>query len=342
VVRAVRLVETGRPLEAAQVESPRPGPEDITVRIEAAGICRSDMHYRSGHPTTGVLPITLGHEIAGAVEARGGGVAGLEVGDRVAVHYLITCGACRWCLSGSEQFCPEAQMIGKDRDGGYAETVVIPARNAHRVPDTVPIEHAAVMMCSTATSLHALRKGRFAPGSQVAVFGAGGLGISAIQLGMALGAAAVYAVDIDDAKLDAVATLGAVPIDGRGGTAATEIVTASGGGVDIALELVGSARLLRDCLEATSAMGRVVSVGLTEELVELSPYRDFIVSEKELIGCSDHLGSEIPELMEMAARGDIDLGRAITRVVPLEAAAVNGVLDDLERFDAGIRTVIRP
>lgn len=341
-MRAVQLIEPGRPLEDRAVELPRPRNDEVCVEIEAAGICRSDLHYRSGFPHAGPPPITLGHEIAGRVADVGSDVDVLVPGDRVAVHYLITCGECRFCEAGGEQFCVNGKMIGKDLDGGYADAITIPAVNAYVVPDAVPLEHAAIMMCSTSTSYHALKKARMAVGSQVAIFGTGGLGMSAIQLAMAMGAAAVYAVDIDDVKLQAIHEMGATPIDGRSEVAAAEIRQLSGGGVDIAMDLLGSPQLLRACVDAVGPLGRIVSVGLTSETFTLAPYADLIKGEHEIIGCADHLGSEIPELLRMAEVGRLDLGQIVSQSIPLEAAAVNGVLDGLARFDAGIRNVITP
>ena len=117
------------------------------------------------------------------------------------LHYMVTCGDCIYCGLGSEQFCTSGQMLGKNRDGGYAETISVPARNTFPLPDEIPFEHGAIMMCSSATSFHALRKGRLEAGETVAVFGVGGLGMSAVQLARAFGALDVYAVDINADRL---------------------------------------------------------------------------------------------------------------------------------------------
>jgi propanol-preferring alcohol dehydrogenase len=341
-VRAVRLESPGRALVDAKLVAPLPGRGEIVVRVMAAGVCHSDAHYRSGVGTTR-HPLTLGHEVAGVVAAVGGGVDSPRVGDRVCLHYLVTCGACRDCVAGREQFCGTGQMIGKDRDGGFADLILVPARNAHPLPDAVPFEQGAIMMCSSATALHALRKARVGPGDAVAVFGIGGLGVSAVQLARALGADAVYAVDLNPVKLTLAARLGAIPVDASVEDPVASIRAAtSGRGVNAALELIGSARAMEQAVQSLAPQGRAALAGLTQERLSVAPYRDLLGREAEVIGVSDHLASEIGELMRFVARGDLDLRHAVTRVVPLEAAAINDVLDDLEAFRDDVRCVIRP
>src|SRR5262249_23800255 len=185
-MRAVRLVQVGKPLEDAAIPIPEIGSSDVLIRVAAAGICHSDAHYRAGISKIDYLPLTLGHEIAGRVEEVGSGVTEVSAGDRVCVHYLLSCGSCEFCVRGLEQFCRSVQMIGKHRDGGYAEFIKVPGANALRLPDEIPFEGGAIMMCSSATALHALNKARFKSGETIAIFGFGGLGFSALQLARAL------------------------------------------------------------------------------------------------------------------------------------------------------------
>ena len=188
MMKAIRLIRPGQPLEAQQVPVPSLSGRDVLVRVKAAGICHSDAHYRAGTSRVDPLPLTLGHEVAGVVEQVGHEVTSFKRGDRVCLHYLATCGQCVYCQQGNEQFCTTGAMIGKYRDGGYADFIVMPARSVFRLPEEIPFEQGAIMMCSSATSLHALNKARLRPGESVAVFGAGGLGLSAIQLARAFGA----------------------------------------------------------------------------------------------------------------------------------------------------------
>lgn len=323
--------------------TPELGADDVLVRVEAAGICHSDAHYRAGISRVEPLPLTLGHEVAGTVAEVGARVSKLKPGDRVCLHYLATCGDCKWCRAGNEQFCPSAQMIGKHRDGGYAEFIRMPARSVFQLPEEIPFVQGAIMMCSSATSLHALRKARLQPGESVAVFGIGGLGVSAIQLARALGASRVIAVDVNPSKLELAASFGAEVMNAR----ATDPIAAireltRGQGVDVALELVGLPQTMRQAVMALGIKGRAALVGITDRTFPVSPYHEVINKEAEIIGVSDHLGSELPELIALAQRRQLNLTHVVTRTVALDAAAINTTLDRLEKFSDEVRVVVVP
>ena len=342
-MKAVRLVSVRQPLELQDIPVPAIGPADARIRVGAAGICHSDVHYRAGLSSTGPLPQTLGHEIAGTVEEIGPLVSNVRIGDRVCLHYLVTCGQCAYCSQGNEQFCSQGQMLGKDRDGGYAEYIVVPARGLITLPPEIPMEQGAIMMCSSATSFHALRKARLQPGESVAVFGAGGLGMSAIQLARAMGALDVFAVDIRADKLALAERFGAIPIDATIEDPVSQIAKRTGGrGVDVALELIGLPLTMRQALLSLGKMGRAALAGITVKSFEVFPYREVIGKEAEIIGVSDHLLQEFPLLLEYARRGMLDLSGVVTRTVPLEADAINEVMDNLEKFAGDVRVVITP
>jgi 2-desacetyl-2-hydroxyethyl bacteriochlorophyllide A dehydrogenase len=342
-MKAVRLVQTGRPLELHNVPLPDMGDDDVLVRVKAAGICHSDAHYRAGISRVDFLPLTLGHEVAGVVEATGRNVKQLRAGDRVCLHYMVTCGVCDWCAKRNEQFCETGAMIGKSRDGGYADFIVIPARSVFKLPDEIPFEHGAIMMCSSATSLHALNKARMKPGESVAIFGVGGLGMSAIQLAKALGAREIFAVDIQPNKLELAKALGAVPIDARTGDAVKLIRDhTEGRGVDVALELIGLPLTMQQSVRSLAKQGRAALAGITERNFEVSPYHELVNREAEIIGVFDHLATEIPLLLEFACTGKLNLSSVVTKTVPLDAKAINGVLDRLEQSSEDVRVVITP
>jgi 2-desacetyl-2-hydroxyethyl bacteriochlorophyllide A dehydrogenase len=345
-MRAVRLPAPGHPVEDAEVPMPQCGPGDVLVRVRAAGICHSDVHYRAGRSRVEPLPLTLGHEVAGEIAAVGQHVLSHSIGDAVCLHYLVTCGQCIDCLAGREQFCATGSMLGHFTDGGWAEYIVVPARNAVPLPHRVPFEQGAVMMCSSATSLHALRKGRLIAGETVLVVGAGGLGMSAVQLARALGAADVIAVDCEPTKLALAERFGARTIMAAD-LSPDEVVAqvralTKGRGVDVALELVGKPDTMRTALQSLAPLGRAVVVGLSDIDLPVDTYRDLIGREAELIGSNDHLLSELYELVEMADKGILNLADVVTNTVPLQARDINGVLDALDRHAAPVRTVIVP
>jgi len=331
-MKAVRLVRPRQPLEEVEVPRPAVGPREVLVRVRAAGISPA-----------GPLPLTLGHEVAGVVERRGDEVADPAEGERVCLHYLVTCGACAYCRAGTEQFCPSGAMIGKHRDGGFAEFIVVAARCAFPLPAEIPFEQGAVLMCSAATAFHALRKARLVEGESVAVFGMGGLGMSAVQLAAALGASRVFAVDVNERKLALARRYGAVPVDAGAGDPVGEIRRLTdGGGVDVALELIGLPETMAQAVRSLAYLGRAALVGITDQALRLMPYEDLLNREAEVIGVSDHLASEIPELLEAVRRGRLDLSGVVSRTVPLEARAINDALDRLERFSDDVRVVVVP
>ena len=342
-MKAVRLAEVGKPLEEADVSLPEIGPSEVLIRVAAAGICHSDAHYRGSISKIERLPVTLGHEVVGRVEKVGLDVTNVEPGDRVCVHYLVHCGSCEFCLRGLEQFCREGQMIGKHRDGGYAEFIKVPARNAFVLPDEISFESGAIMMCSSATALHALNKARLKSGESVAIFGFGGLGFSALQLARAFGCGEIYVVEINPAKFDLIRKLGAVAIDATASDPVGQIKKATGGkGVDVSLELIGSASTMRQAVQCLGVLGRAALVGLTGESMSIFPYTELINKEVEIIGVSDHLATEFPALMEFARSGKLCFPPESLRFVDLDAGQINGALDALEGSIDHVRTVIIP
>jgi propanol-preferring alcohol dehydrogenase len=314
-MRAVRLLRHGEAFVDAELPDPVPRPGEVLVDVRCAGICHSDGHYRVGGASKVTLPLTPGHEIAGVVAAVGEGVAAPRVGDRVALHYLL----------------PDGRMLGKDVDGGWADRVVVPAANAVPIPDGVPLEQAAVMMCSTATVLHAFRVAPLSAGESVAIVGFGGLGISALHLARALGASRVYTVDPVAEKQRLAASLGAIP------TTVAELPP-----VDVAIDLAGHGPTTLAALRALAPGGRLLIVAINLRSLTFDPRADVLDGERRIVGCSDHTRAELVELLDLAASGVLDLSGAISRRVPLSAATIGAVLDDLDRGTAHLRTVVQP
>jgi propanol-preferring alcohol dehydrogenase len=342
-MKAIRLIKPGLPLALQEIEIPKVGAREVLIRVKAVGICHSDAHYRAGMSRVEPLPLTLGHEVAGIIEATGTEVNVFKKGDRVCAHYLVTCGHCHFCNDGTEQFCTTGKMIGKYRDGGFAEFMELPERSVFRLPDEIPFDQGAIMMCSSATSLHALNKARLRARETIAVFGVGGLGVSAIQLAKSFGAGDVFAVDINPRKLELAQRFGAIPINAAEANPVEQIQKLTGGrGVDVALELIGLPLTMRQAVQSLAILGRAALVGLTQKTFEVAPYSEVLNKEAEIIGVSDHLASEIPLLLDLARTRQLDLSHGIIKTIPLDADAVNGVLDGLEQFSDDVRVVITP
>ena len=342
-MKAVRFIGVNQPLQMQEVPVPEIGERDILVKVKAAGVCHSDAHYRAGISPVRPVPLTLGHEVAGVVEKIGSHVTNVKIGDRVALHYNLSCGDCYHCSTGNDQFCEKVLMIGHFTNGGYAEYIAVPARNAILLPDEIPFEQGATLMCASATAFHALRKSRIKGGETVAIFGAGGLGQSAIQLAKAFGALEVFAVDINESKLELAKQHGATPVNAQKVDAVAEIKRLTHNkGVDVAIEMIGLPQTMKQALQVAGVMARVVIVGLSNKTFEIQTYTELLGNEVELIGSNDHHLQELPLLVDLARRKVLDTSKVVSKTIPLDADVINAALDDLERFGSDVRTVIVP
>jgi len=342
-MKAVRMVAAGQPLELQEIPVPEIGENDVLVKVCAAGICHSDAHYRGGRSTMGMMPITLGHEVSGVVEKIGKHVTNIQEGTRVCLHYNITCGNCYHCITGNDQFCSSVKMIGHHVDGGYAEYIAVPARNAIPLPDEIPFEEGATLMCASATAFHALHKGKVKAGDSVAIFGVGGLGLSAIQLAKVMGAVEVYAVDIKKEKLELAEKYGAIPIDASQVDSVSEINRITNHkGVNVSLEMIGLRKTMEQAIDCVGFLGRAVMVGLNQHPIEVKTYSQVLGKEAEIIGSNDHLLNELSLLVELARRKALDISQVVSQVIHLDADKINQRLNDLDAFTSDVRFVIKP
>ena len=242
---------------------------------------------------------------------------------------------------GSEQFCTSGSMIGKYRPGGYAEYISLPSRSVFKLPEEIPFEQGAIMMCSSSTSFHALQKARLKAGETVAIFGVGGLGMSAVQLAYAMGALQVFGVDLNPEKLALAEEYGAIPINAGRIDAVEEIKHLTHGrGVNVALELIGLPVTMRQAIECVGVFGRIAFVGINEKRIEINPYVELLCKEAEIIGVSDHLAKEIPTLIDFVCSGKLDLSRVISHTIPLDVDAINETFDQLDAYRHPGRVVI--
>jgi D-arabinose 1-dehydrogenase-like Zn-dependent alcohol dehydrogenase len=293
----------------AIVELPEPVPQadGVVVRVAATGVCRSDWHAWKGHDDSVHLPHVPGHEFAGVVTAVGADVTRVSVGDRVTAPFVFACGTCDECRAGATQVCTRQEQPGFTLPGSWAESVVVPHAdvNVIALPDAVGFAAAAALGCRFGTAYHALHdRARVQPGEQVAVFGCGGVGLSAIAVAVAAGAR-VVAVDISPAALERAAALGAdvVPMDEQ---AVDAVRTLTGGGAHVALDAYGSRATSTASVRSLRPRGRHVQVGLLldDEAAPVIPMGRVIADELELLGSH---GISVGEYAAMIA--DVVAGR---------------------------------
>ena len=363
-MHAALLESPGGPLrlyDDVEIRSPRAG--EVRVRVSHCGVCHSDLSIVDGtFPSP--LPILLGHEAAGVVDAVGEGVVGLDVGDHVILTPIPPCGACYWCLRGEPGVCANAAGIltntfpdgstGLSRGddtvyrgvgvGAFAEHVVTLASGAVRIPREVPLDVACVIGCAVQTGVGAvLNTARVEAGATVLVMGLGGIGLSIVQGARLAGASRVIVSDPMKARRDAALAMGATDaIDPAEADVASRVHEVTGVGADYAFDAVGRSALIAAGVAATRPGGTTVCVGAApiDEAITIMPAALFTVQEKKVMGCA--LGSanslrDVPRLVALWQSGRLDLEALVTSRRPL--ADINAAFDDL-RASRGIRTVL--
>jgi alcohol dehydrogenase, propanol-preferring len=336
-MKAAVLHEFKKPLTLEEVDPPKPGTDEVLIQVEACGVCHSDLHLADGdwRPLAKIVkrPLILGHEIVGRVVEKGRGVSNLEVGERVGVPWLYwSCGTCEFCREGNENLCVRQKITGVTVDGGYAELVKAPASHALPVPNTLSPLEAAPLFCAGVTVYRALKQARIFPGQRLAIFGIGGLGHLAVQIGRALGAE-IAAVDLFDEKLSLAQALGAAHtfqakeatdgLRGLGGMHVSLVTAAAKPAYDMAF----------DCLRPS---GTLLVVGLPSENVCFAP---ILMAAREIRVRASAVGTreDLREILTMAAERKL---RCEVLARPL--SEVNEVSDELRRGQIPGRAVLTP
>ena len=301
-MKAAVVPQLGAPLEIRDVAVPRPGPGQVLVRIEACGLCHTDIHAARGEwPVKPKIPLVPGHEGVGVVEELGAGDLPCAVGDRVALPWLgLACGRCRYCVGGWETYCTAPQYMGYTMDGSYAEHAVAYASHVVPVPAGVSSVDAAPLTCAGVTTYKALKVARPQPNEVAMVVGIGGLGHLGLQYAKVFGTTTV-AVDVHDEKLRLAEELGADHVvDGRGDVAGE---LAALGGVDVALVTVPSPGAMRAAHAALNPNGRLVIVGLpADNRLEL-PIFETVLSGKSIIGSLVGTRNDLADCFALHANG---------------------------------------
>jgi propanol-preferring alcohol dehydrogenase len=335
-MRAAVVPSLGAPLQIRDVPVPTPGAGQVLVRIEASGICHTDIHAARGDwPVKPTAPFIPGHEGVGIVEALGDGVTAHEIGDRVALPWLgYACGSCRYCVSGWETLCEAQQNTGYSIDGGYAEFAVADARFAISVPEGVDPMDAAPLTCAGVTTYKAVKVSGARSGDLVSVVGIGGLGHLAVQYAVIAGAT-VVGVDVHPDKLDLAKQLGATyTVDAAKEDAAAAIQRL--GGADVAIALAVQPESITSAFASLRRGGRLVLVSLPKDGQLSVPIFDTVLKGISVIGSIVGTREDLAEVFALHAAGR-------TRVVSEERKLndVNASFDDVLAGRTPARLVMR-
>ncbi len=342
-MRAMVVREFGRPLVAEDRPPPAPGAGQILVQVAACGVCATDLKVVHGRLPGVPLPVVPGHEIAGRVASVGPGVSEVRAGERVALYHRITCGECAWCREGRENLCGGRQdRLGIERDGGFATHVVAPARNACPLPADVSWEAGAIIPGAMAGPYRALKHlARVGPGEWVAVIGAGGLGLHAIQFVKALGGRAI-AIDVEERRLVLAAGLGAeVTVNSAKVSPEAAVRAAAPAGAAVVAQVVGG-RAVGPAMEAAVRLvapgGRIVLLGYDRGQTFAVDSAWCVTREVTILGALSYTRRDLAEVTALVAAGTVRPIVAGTR--PL--AEANEALADVERGASPGRTVLIP
>lgn len=340
-MKAMVLREFNQPFFLSQVALPAIGNGDLLIKVKGCGVCYTDVKIASGLMSDISLPRILGHEVAGEVAALGKEVRDFREGDRVSLYFYINCGHCEYCLQKKENLCSNLRgRIGFHWDGGYAEYVKAPASHALKIPPRVPFEEAAILADAVATPLHALREqAQLQAGETLAIIGAGGLGLQAIQIGKLLGGR-VLSVDLEERRLEMAKTMGAEETFNAAKKNWEESLLSytRGRGVDTVLDLVGKNETLHSSLAFLKKGGKLVLVGYSFD----KPYSIFPVAimrgEFRIIGSRACRLREMKDVIDMVAARKIK--PLVSETVPLEQ--VNEVHGRLKKNEILGRAVLQP
>ena len=335
-MNAAVLHELKKPLVLEEVERPRPDENEVLIKVEACGVCHSDLHIIDGDwkQFGGItkLPLVPGHEVAGRVAEVGSGVRDLKIGDRVGVPWIHwTCGECEFCREGNENLCSQQKITGLTVDGGYAEYIKAPATHATRIPDAVASAQAAPLCCAGVTVYRAIKQSQLKAGQRLAVFGVGGLGHLAIQIGKHMGAE-ITAIDVADDKLALAASLGASrTLNATTANVVKEMRRA--GSAHVALVTSGSKAAYDTAFPCVRPTGQLMVVGLPPEI----SFAPIMMAAKEIRVQASAVGTrqDLVEVLEMAAAGKL---HCLVASRPL--ADANAVLEEMRAGKLSGRVVL--
>jgi 2-desacetyl-2-hydroxyethyl bacteriochlorophyllide A dehydrogenase len=344
-MRAARYTKATNALALEDVPVPEPGPGEALVKVAFCGICLTDVHIVSGRLMPPLPVVTPGHESAGTIASLGHDVPETwAVGDRVAVYSARRDGVCAACIRGGDaEQCLNLQVMGSDYDGAWAEFVVVPHTALVAVPESVPLEQAAIMADAVGTPYAALTdSAALRPGESVGVWGAGGLGVHAIQLARAMGALPIVAVDNLDAARARAPEFGAdAALDPRAPDFAERVADLTDHrGLDVALDFVGAPPTVSQAVASLTRLGRLVIIGAGTAPLELPSSRELVRRQPVIRGHLGYFSRHLRALVALVHSGRLDLSRSISELLALDDVA-EGVKRLDQKVGDPIRLVIR-
>ena len=346
-MRAVVFDGYGATPELRRTAEPACPDDGVLVRVRATGVCRSDWHAWRGHDPV-ALPHVPGHELAGVVDALGPDVTRWSPGERVTVPFVCGCGRCEYCLAGEAQVCPNQTQPGFTGPGSFAELVAIHAADTNlvRLPDGVDFVTAASLGCRFATAFRALTAhGRVRRGDWLAVHGCGGVGLSAVMVGAALGAR-VVAVDVNPAALERALGLGAdAVVDAREvGDAAERVRTITGGGAHASIDALGSPATAAASVCCLRPRGRHVQVGLLlgPDSTPPLPMDQVVAKELAIYGSHGMAATDYPAMLELVADRTLRPEELVGEVIGLDRAGAALAAMDGPAATAGMTVIEIP
>ena len=342
-MRAAYYEKFQGPITICDVPDPTPSPTGVVLRVRACGICRSDWHGWIGNDPDIQLPHVPGHELAGEIVATGSDIRNFVVGDRVTIPFVAGCGDCGQCRAGDQHICDRQFQPGFTGWGGFAEYVALEYADTNlvRLPKEIDFVTAASLGCRFATSFRAVvDQGRVAPEQCVAIWGCGGVGLSAVMVAAAFGAR-VIVIDIDDEKLAFAREMGAeVAINSRLTNAVGGVLDATDGGAHLSIDALGDPRILFDSVSSLRKRGKHVQVGIMKAGEHDAPVPSGLIisRELELLGSHGMQAHRYPEMLEMIRRGRLRPDRLIGKTVTLDEAPAE--LTNMDSFRGTGVTVI--
>ncbi len=341
---AERFHADTREVRVEEVPIPEPGPGQVRIKVEYCGICHSDLSLISGAFPAQLPVVTQGHEAAGIIEKLGAGVDGWEVGDRVIPSAGKPCLKCRRCRRGDFTNCLNLQLMAFAYDGAWAQYTIAQAMGLTRVPDEVDMRQAAILADAVSTPFGAVvRTGKVHPGNAVGVWGLGGVGTHIIQLARLAGAVPLIGVDLDEYALERAQRLGADHVFRSDDENLIDEITKATGGrmIDVAFDAVGIQATLRQAVASLDNHGRVVTVGMSPQDMNLGSFLEFNLKSKQVLGHIGYQNQDIGMLAEMLRYGRLDLTESVTEVVPLRDIATG--IEHLEKkIGNPIRILVDP